>query len=323
MNSLVINTFEKLIKQLKLNQLSTKEEKIKYKITKLINALKQIRNLNYELTLENTKGISKLIPDIGKGTERRIIEILETGTLKEVNDENILIIFEDLCNIIGVGAITAHKLIKKYNIISVKDFKNKIKNKTIGNVSNKLLVALKYYKKYKTIILRKTIDEIKQLINKIFNNKVLFVICGSYRRENNTSRDIDILITHKSLRYNKDLRNSNYLETIINKLKESNFIIDDLVKPCKTIKYMGFCKYNNDIMRIDIRVTSLYSYYPALLYFTGSSEFNRYLRKIAIKQGYKLNEYGLYKNNKSIFIQNEKMIFDLLNIHYLTPKERN
>jgi len=49
---------------------------------------------------------------------------------------------------------------------------------------------------------------------------------------------------------------------------------------------------------MDLRLVSLGSFGSALQYFTGSKEHNIALRKIAIKQGLKLNEYGLFKMRK-------------------------
>ena len=52
---------------------------------------------------------------------------------------------------------------------------------------------------------------------------------------------------------------------------------------------------------IDIRLISKKSYPYALLYFTGSKKTNTFMRNQAIKQGYKLSEYGLYDKNNNIF----------------------
>src|SRR3989338_2865285 len=45
----------------------------------------------------------------------------------------------------------------------------------------------------------------------------------------------------------------------------------------------------------DLRVVAKESFGAALQYFTGSKDHNIELRKIAEEQGYKLNEYGLFK----------------------------
>ena len=55
---------------------------------------------------------------------------------------------------------------------------------------------------------------------------------------------------------------------------------------------------------------------------TGSKLFNINLRKKAKLLGYKLNEYGLYKNNNKIKINSEKDIFEKLGLNYIKPKNR-
>ena len=92
---------------------------------------------------------------------------------------------------------------------------------------------------------------------------------------------------------------------------------------------MGLCKYkSNPVRRIDIRFIPLDCYASSLLYFTGSGEFNKNMRTYAIKNGYTLNEYGLYKqikiNNKKVKIKtnSEEDIFKSLNLNYVEPQFR-
>jgi DNA polymerase/3'-5' exonuclease PolX len=88
---------------------------------------------------------------------------------------------------------------------------------------------------------------------------------------------------------------------------------------------MGICKLGDDglLRRIDVRYMPYNSYYSAILYFTGSKDFNRKMRQIAISMGYKLNEYGLYdENGKPFTINSEKEIFDILGMEYLIPSKR-
>jgi len=49
--------------------------------------------------------------------------------------------------------------------------------------------------------------------------------------------------------------------------------------------------------QVDLRVVPAPSYGAALQYFTGSKEHNVEMRRIAIQQGYKLNEYGLFRKD--------------------------
>ena len=93
---------------------------------------------------------------------------------------------------------------------------------------------------------------------------------------------------------------------------------------------MGFSKLpRKKVRRIDVRFVP-YEYYPAaLLYFTGSYELNTQMRQVAKTMGYKLNEYGLFKEKKDgtfadnpIKVKSEKDIFKKLKLDYLEPPER-
>jgi DNA polymerase/3'-5' exonuclease PolX len=167
------------------------------------------------------------------------------------------------------------------------------------------------------------------IINKMNNNnnQYIFEICGSYRREKITSNDIDILISNKN-----NYSNINHLNYFVELLKQpiklnnnQPLLIDDLTSKNYKTKYMGFIKYkDNLIRRLDIRYVSWDSYYTALLYFTGSAEFNQKIRKNAHELGYKLSEYNLIKidTNTKININSENDIFNILNINYISPKFR-
>jgi DNA polymerase/3'-5' exonuclease PolX len=165
-------------------------------------------------------------------------------------------------------------------------------------------------------------------INKKYNlndtNKYIFEICGSYRREKETSNDIDILISKLNTN-----ANGNNLNIIINELKSSNkndlLLVDDITDKNIKTKYMGFCKYkDNPVRRIDIRFVPFKSYYTALLYFTGSKDLNTKMRIKAHELGYKLSEYHLIDidKNKKIKINSEYDIFHLLKMEYLPPNLR-
>mmetsp|Transcript_14692 Transcript_14692/g.10592 ORF Transcript_14692/g.10592 Transcript_14692/m.10592 type:complete len:85 (+) Transcript_14692:1475-1729(+) len=72
----------------------------------------------------------------------------------------------------------------------------------------------------------------------------------------------------------------------------------------------------------------------ALLYFTGSGNFNRSMRLFAQKKGYSLSDYGLTPVLKakggekvaqfaSIPCPTERDVFKALNLDYKEPKERD
>jgi DNA polymerase (family 10) len=74
--------------------------------------------------------------------------------------------------------------------------------------------------------------------------------------------------------------------------------------------------------QVDLRVSEPDSYGAALQYFTGSKAHNIKLRSIAIKLGYKLNEYGLFKGEERIAGRTEEEIYEALGMQTPPPEIR-
>lgn len=321
-------TAEKNVKALTANQFRLKQ------IKNVFNILKNYPN---KITINNYMEL-KEINGIGKGTIDRIKEILLSGKLLELGNfvdskKEKKKSIDDLESVVGIGHVHAIELYNK-GITSVKQLKKKIKDGSI-EVNEKIELGLKYYGKFEGNIPRKEIDKVYKIFKDIFKNlnkklkpeeQYIFEFCGSYRREKPVSGDIDILIS----KMGKLKEETNYLSNIIKLLKEpikknddEPLLIDDLTE-LGTTKYMGFGKYlDNPIRRIDIRFIPYQSYFSALLYFTGSAELNKKMRQIAKLKKLKLSEYGLFKENgDKININEERDVFNILEIEYLVPRLR-
>jgi len=317
MNSNIINVLKLYLEQIKA------ENAIIYKINAITNLIKIIKKypkeIKYGEELKDIKGV-------GKGSIEKINEIIKTGTLSylqnNVNNNNVINelteVVNELTNVVGIGPVIAHQLIQKYKIKSLKDLIKKVENGEI-KVNDKIMLGLKYAGKFKGNIPRQHIDDIQNYL-KQFNPNI--VICGSYRRGLDYSSDIDILLFSPHLLTMDDVKKSIMLNDYVKLLTKNKFIVDNITNNNVT-KYMGFAKWENIIRRIDIRLIPYESIYPALVYFTGSYELNRIMRKKAKDLGYKLNEYGLYKNDKLIYITSERELFKKLDMKYLKPTERN
>lgn len=72
----------------------------------------------------------------------------------------------------------------------------------------------------------------------------------------------------------------------------------------------------------DLRVVPDRVFGSTLQYFTGDRRHNILLRERAIKQGYKLNEYGLFKNGKLVPVPTEDDIYRLLGLKTPPPETR-
>lgn len=75
-------------------------------------------------------------------------------------------------------------------------------------------------------------------------------------------------------------------------------------------------------LHVDLRVVPAKSFGAALLYFTGSKAHNVALRQLAIKQGLKLNEYGLFRGDRAIAGATEASCYEALGLAWIPPELR-
>ena len=329
MNITIIDEFNKLSKQIKfqIDHSKNKQEKLvnSYRLQAIDKVIKILTLFPTEITnIEQVKNIK----NIGKSSIDRISEILKTGKLSEINNDIINDKYQnaidELLTIHGVGQTKAFELYSKFGIKNIKELKLLYDNGKI-DLPHNVVTALKYIDLSKGNIPRHEMEEIDTFIRKIALNidpELICILCGSYRRNmdnGKSSNDIDVLLVHPRA------DDTNYIFIMIQKLKLNNFIIESLTEDNVKTKYMGFCQLNKNyfIRRIDIRFIPYESYPYALLYFTGSGDFNKKMRIVAISMGYKLNEYGMYKNDIMLPpVQHEIDIFRMLNMEYLNPSLR-
>jgi hypothetical protein len=80
-------------------------------------------------------------------------------------------------------------------------------------------------------------------------------------------------------------------------------------------------KYRDE--KIDVYRTDEDSLGAMKLHLTGPKEYGIYTRMIAKKKGMKLNQYGLFKNDKLVASKTEEEILSSLGLKYLEPFERD
>lgn len=75
-------------------------------------------------------------------------------------------------------------------------------------------------------------------------------------------------------------------------------------------------------LQIDLRVVPPASWGAALQYFTGSKEHNVRLRELAIREGLRLNEYGLFRGREPIAGRDEEELYRALGMAWVPPELR-
>lgn len=260
----------------------------------------------------------------------KIQEILESGNLRKVeeicNNEKSKVL-ELFSNVWGVGPSTAQNwYIQGYR--SLEDLTSK------ANLTKQQRIGLKYFDELQESIPRDEVEAIKDVVQDAaleINSKLEIVLCGSYRRGKTTCGDVDILII-------KDDLSLEILPQLLQKLKNSGFVVDDLVNVEENgnqKKYLGVCKLPNcKNRRLDIFVVPVTEKATALMHYTGSALFNRSIRLLAHQKGMSLSEHYLMagvvregKQTKSdgyiLPTPTEESIFQHLGIEYQPPEKRN
>lgn len=300
-----------------------------------------ISHPNFKIDINNFKTLQKL-PNVGKGTLERIEYFLK-GNIKKILPSdfyNILDVWEQLRHIRDIGVKKARELISVYKIYSIDELKDKVANGKII-LTNNQEIGLKYYDDlihkipYSEM---KKIDVLFQSIGSSIDKKMKIIIAGSYRRKRPASSDIDVIIAHPNVNTTDDFNKfDNYLQLFINVLKNKKIIVEELKMGSLTQKKIPK-SYNVEILvkpsfsayvrKVDVKYYPLDDLIPALLYFTGGKEFNIRMRKIAMRKGYLLNQYGLFKigsrgEMNKIIIHSENDIFKIIGIPYIPPEKRN
>jgi DNA ligase (NAD+) len=319
-NKIFIDVLERLVKLMRKNREPFREKAYK-------NALDTIRSMTEDINdlkqLEGKKTIgSTILSKFKKYLVNGSLDIFEREKEKpgyELNE-----VYEQFSNIYGVGPKKAQDLIDK----GIKSM-DELRERQDEFLNDNQKAGLKYYDDIMKRIPRKEIDEYNEIFRRVFDkvsrtNQITdakYEIVGSYRRGLQESGDIDVIITSSDKTLFKKFTDA---------LLEENIILVTL--SCGASKCLVITRLTPN--RVARRVDFLYSppeEFPfAILYFTGSKEFNTVMRGHALKMGVSLNEHGLSKKEPgkkkeemiSQRFNSENDIFEYLNLEYKEPTDR-
>lgn len=292
-------------------------------------AMDTIKQVDHKIaSADELKGLK----GIGKAMLEKVHELLTTGELQQEHDvtsDPINAALQLFTSVHGVGPVLAKKLVHELNLRTLDDLR-----RTTYPLPAQVRLGLKYHEQASQRIPFAEFEEHMTFVTafaKKLDRKLVTMCCGSHRRGALTSGDIDLLVTHPVSRSDSGATYL-YLPTLVKMMQRGGYIVDVLADgPCK---FMGYCRLPGDtqiVRRLDMRWFPYDSFFPALLYFTGSDMFNVSMRVEALKKGYTINEYGVFattgegshEKGKKIPVFSEEDIFAVVGMKYLEPHQRN
>lgn len=294
-------------------------QEVEFKPVAYRRAAQSIESLSEAIEDIYERGELEEIPGVGKHIAEKIAEIIETGKLKyyEKLKKEIKVDVESLNEIPGLGPKKIKVLYKKLGIKDIADLEKVLKQHKVRELEGfgekteeTLLHGIELLKKRPSRFLYIHAIPVVEMITKTLE-KHDFVkkieIAGSYRRGKETVGDLDFLVVSSQPKKVMDVFTS--------------------MKDVKEILAKGETKSSvrlSNGLQVDLRVVNEKEYGAALLYFIGSKEHNVELRKLALKKGWTLNEYGLttLKGNKWIAGRTQEEIYQKLGLRFIEPELR-
>lgn len=319
----------------KIGDLLEIEGENRFRIRAYRNAAMTIENLSHNLAdmVKNDEDLTE-IPGIGKDLAQKITDIVngqELELLQRLEKE----FPPELSKLMTVPGLGPKRVKMLYDALDIKTFEDLTKaaeqkkisklpafsEKTEEHILNEVKKIKTEYNRIKLSTADQYALPFVEYLKQDKNIKQI-QIAGSYRRRQETIGDIDILVTcekteggkcspQPSLKQNRLMWG--IMERFVNYMEVDETLSKGQTRSSVILK---------SGIQVDIRVVPEKSYGAALHYFTGSKAHNIEIRKLAIKNGWKVNEYGLFKGETQIAGKTEAEIYNKLGLDYIEPELR-
>ncbi len=269
------------------------------------------------------------IPNVGEGIAYHIELILKTGTFPEYEKYKKRVPVK-LDELMGIGGLGPKSIKTLYDRLKIKDLSSLEKAARTGKIAKiarfgeksqeKILRAIEFSKKGVGRFLLGAVDPLVRTIEerlKKVSGVEHVTTAGSYRRRQETVGDLDILVSVEKrsgqVTGGSGLATKKVMEEFVH------------MPGVKTVLAHGPTKSMVRLasgIQCDVCVVPEQSYGAALQYFTGDKAHNVALRKIAIRKGLKLNEYGVFRGTRMVAGKTEEEVYRALGLSYIEPELR-
>jgi DNA polymerase (family X) len=292
--------------------------KNEFRINAYRNAARTILGLTKSISqmAEDEKDIRSL-PDVGESMARKVKEIARTGHLKQLDKlkKQLPATLTEIMKLEQMGPRRTKILYEELEIESIDDLKKAAEQGKIEELdgfgektAKNILKEIKQFSKKggsQRVKLHEAGEMIQPMLKYLEGEMENITLTGSYRRMKETVGDIDIVCTCTDP-----------------ERAMQHFVDYDEVQE---ILSHGEAKSSVRLrtnLQVDIRIVKKQELGAAKLYFTGSKAHTVALRKMAKEEGYKINEYGIYKGKKRIAGKTEEDMYEQLGLSYIEPELR-
>src|SRR2546426_3128330 len=259
----------------------------------------------------------RAIPGIGASMAEKLEELIETGkcALHEQYHARMPVDIATLTAIEGVGPKAVRVLFEQLAVRTVDDLEAAARSGKVRSLPHfgerseqKILKALAFVQtsgaRQPLAVMLPLVEQIAQTLARVPGVDQV-AIAGSVRRRKETIGDADLLVV----------------------ARKGNAVVQAFVTLPQVARVLGQGDTKSSVklaagLQVDLRVVPAESFSAALCYFTGSKAHNVTLRQLAIKRGYKLNEYGLFRGTRRLAGRTEEEIYARLGLAYVPPELR-
>jgi len=269
------------------------------------------------------------VPGIGKSSLAKIEEFVKTGTITAHKQllTKIPPTLLELLTVPGIGPKGVKAVYERLNVTTIAELKKVIQTGALAELPGfgdkkaaAIAKGIEFLEKSTGRIRLDQAFEAADIVTGFLQNLSgiqKIQPAGSLRRRAETIGDVDILVAAAKVASAIPKRSKEKPQDIVQAFTTAPFVQETLASG--PTKGSAIIQIENVPVHVDVRVVPQESFGAAAQYFTGSKQHNVRLREIAVKAKLKLNEYGLFKEEKMIAGPVEEEIYQKLGLDYINP----
>jgi DNA polymerase (family 10) len=292
-----------------------------FRISAYRKAAARIRETPTSVAQLALDGKAKLLQDIGKTIEAKIVEVVADGEIHALTKRKAEVPAEvaTFMRLPGLGPKTARRIWQELGITTAAGLKAAAEAQQLrghagigAGTEEKIAAALakpKATEGPRRSLLGTTLPKLRAVVGVLQEHpaSVEVSIAGSARRMRETVRDLDIIATATDA------------QALVDYFCSLNWVVDIAAKGSTKATVVS-----HDGLRFDLRVVPPESFGNLLQHFTGSKHHNVALREDAVRRGFSVSEYSVtdVEAGEEHTFATEEEVYRFLGYDWIPPELR-